>query len=385
MSSIAEYIKMQNRINEQFGVPKAVSAITMDRSLIACADVARQAANIQLEPALFGIVKELQKYNEMHESIYKSTMAMQRGLGPVLEEYNSISGLVNTARMVQESIQPIADSMKGIQSVLQDTQVLSQLADIRNHVLKEPSVWVSLQEAVKNQIDTSLWEDNVQQTDFNELQAKEMKEDILMLTEEDDKAGYLSRFFEKWGIGGKTVIIIIVSNILSVFFSGLLERYMEPVYKVLTPSFLLQEEHANTENRIEIPVNTEIHVWNDVTSNLVEITYKTDDTEYQGYMTQEEFEANTEMISDGVKLEHIVFVSDVTQLLSDKWHIQPEQAYNFLKNDTDLVNEYLLKHYDVLGLLDESELVENIEKYCEQHEISIPAVNESDDNSARKE
>lgn len=102
-------------------------------------------------------------------------------------------------------------------------------------------------------------------------------------------------------------------------------------------------------------------------------------------MTQEEFEANTEMISDGVKLEHIVFVSDVTQLLSDKWHIQPEQAYNFLKNDTDLVNEYLLKHYDVLGLLDESELVENIEKYCEQHEISIPAVNESDDNSARKE
>jgi len=41
------------------------------------------------------------------------------------------------------------------------------------------------------------------------------------------------------------------------------------------------------------------------------------------------------------------------------------------------LNEYLLKHYDVLELLDEAELVENIEKYCGEQGIKIPTMEES--------
>lgn len=78
-----------------------------------------------------------------------------------------------------------------------------------------------------------------------------------------------------------------------------------------------------------------------------------------------------------MELEHIIFVNDVTQILSEKWNIKPEQAYSFIKDDTDLLNEYLLKHYDVLELLDEVELIENIEKYCRKKGITIPSVEES--------
>ena len=67
------------------------------------------------------------------------------------------------------------------------------------------------------------------------------------------------------------------------------------------------------------------------------------------------------------------------QILSEKWNIQPEQVYYFLKDDTDLLNDYLLKHYDVLQLLDEAELIGNIEKYCGEQGITIPIMQESND------
>ena len=201
-----------------------------------------------------------------------------------------------------------------------------------------------------------------------------MQEDILMLTETEDKVGFLTQFLAKWGEKGRAIIVSVIKWIMITFIAGLVEHWCEPVYKVLTPSFLLQEENTDSENKTEIPVNTEIHVWNDITNNFIEITYKIDETEYQGYMEQGEFEANTEKISDEVELGHIIFINDVTQMLSEKWNIKPEQVYSFLKEDTDLLNAYLLKHYDVLELLDEAELIENIEAYCEEQGILIPTI-----------
>lgn len=377
MSSMEEFIRTQNRIREQFAVPKAVSALTMDGSMQAYESAAKAAASIQVEPALLGFAKELQKYREMHESVYKSFSAVQQVLSPVLEEYHRVSEVVSVAKKVQESIQPITNYLKDIQPVLPDTKVLSQLAEIRSRVLLEPSVLIGLQEAIETQINSSLWEYEVEQDELEEPFSDEMQEDILMLAETEDKVGFLSQFLAKWGENGKAIIVSVIKWIMITFIAGLMEHWCEPVYKVLTPSFLLQEENADIENKIEIPVNTEVHVWNDITNNFIEITYKIDDTEYQGYMEQGEFETNTEKISDEVELEHIIFINDVTQMLSEKWNIQPEQVYYFLKDDTDLLNDYLLKHYDVLQLLDEAELIGNIEKYCGEQGITIPIMQES--------
>lgn len=379
MSSMEEFIRTQNRIREQFAVPKAVAALTMDGSMQAYASATKAVASIQVEPAILGFAKELQKYREMHESVYKSFSAVQQVLRPVLEEYNRVSEVVSVAKKVQESIQPITNYLKDIQPVLPDTKVLSQLAEIRSRILLEPSILLGLQEAVESHINTSIWEYEEKSDYLSESLTEEMQEDILILTEAEDKVGFLSAIVEKWGEKGKKVIIAFIKAIIIAFFSGLFQKWCEPVYKVLTPSFLLQEENADTENKIEIPVNTEVHVWNDITNNFVEITYKIDEKEYQGYMEQGEFEANTEKISDEVKLEHIIFINDVTQMLSEKWNIQPEQVYSFLKGDTDLLNNYLIKHYDVLELLDETDLIGNIEKYCEDQGILIPTSEECND------
>lgn len=376
-----EFIRTQNRIREQFAVPKAVSALAMDRSLYAYTNAVKQAASIQTEPALQSLAKELQRYREMNEAVYKNFSVVQQTLSPVLEEYHRVSEVVSVTKKFKESMQPITNYLKDIQPVLPNPKVLSQLAEIRSRILVEPSVLIGLQEAIETQINSSLWEYEGDQEKFEEPFEEKMQEDILMLAEAEDKAGFLKQFLVKWGEKGKKIMVAVIQWILLTFLAGLMDHWCEPVYRVLTPSFLFQEEKADTENKIEIPVNTEVHVWNDITNNFIEITYKIDDTEYQGYMKQEEFETNTEKISNEVELEHILFINDVTQLLSEKWNIQSEEVYSFLKDETDLLNEYLLKHYDVLKLLEEAELVENIEKYCEEKGITVISSEKIDENT----
>ena len=379
MSGMEDFIKSQNRIIERLVVPKVATALTTDRGMLAYTNAVTQVASMQVEPALFSFITELQKYREVNDAIFKSFVPVQQTLNSIFEEYHKVSKLVSVAQKVQESIQPISSYLKDIQPVWLDTKLFSQLADFRSRVLVEPSVLLGMQEVIEAQINSSLWEYEVKLDVFEEPFVDEIQEDILWLAETEDKVGVLNQFIAKWGEKGKAIIISVIKWTMITFIAGLLEHWCEPVYKVLTPSFLLQEENADTENRIEIPINTEIHVWNDITNNFIEITYELENKEYQGYMEQKEFEKNTEKISDEVELGYIVFVNNVTQLLAKEWNIQPEQVYSFLKDDTDLLNDYLLKHYDVLGLLDEVQLVDSIEQYCDEQGITIPRHGESND------
>lgn len=379
MSGMEDFIKSQNRIIERLVVPKVATALTLDRGMPAYTNAVTQVASMKVEPALFSFMTELQKYREVNEAVFKSFVPVQQTLNSIFEEYHKVSKLVSIAQKVQESIQPISSYLKDIQPVWLDTKLFLQLTDIRNRVLLEPSVLLGMQEVIEAQINSSLWEYEVKQDVFEDPFVDEIQEDILWLAETEDKVGFLNQFIAKWGEKGKAIIISVIKWTMITFIAGLLEHWYEPVYKVLTPSFLLQEENADTENRIEIPINTEIHVWNDITNNFIEITYELENKEYQGYMEQKEFEKNTEKISDEVELGHIVFVNNVTQLLAKEWNIQPEQAYSFLKDDTDLLNDYLLKHYDVLGLLDEVQLVDSIEQYCDEQRVTIPRHGKSND------
>ncbi len=372
MSSMEDFIQVQKRIKEQFTVPQAVFALKMDGGMLAYANAARTAASIQIDPSFLSAMTELQRYKEKYESAYKSVAVIQQTLNPVLEEYHRISEAVSVVRNVQESILPITNYLKDIKPVLPDTKVFSQLEEIRSRFILQPAVLIGLQEAIEAQINASLWEYETEQDELQEPISDEIKEDILLMPDEEDTAGWLERFLKKWGEKGKAIIVSVLKSLLATILAGLITHCCEPVYKVVTQSFLLQEENADTENKIEIPVNTEIHVWNDITNNFIEITYNIDGREYQGYMEQNEFNANTEKISDEVELEHIVFINEATQVLSEKWNALPEQVYSFLKDDTDLLNGYLLKHYDILVLLDNEEFVETFERHCKAQKIEIP-------------
>lgn len=141
---------------------------------------------------------------------------------------------------------------------------------------------------------------------------------------------------------------------------------------MIATTFLRQEESIEATELTEISRNTEIHVWNEVTNNFVEITYQLNGTEYQGYITKEELENNAELVSGEVIYEQISFMNDMVEILAEKWDADPESVYEFLNNETDLVNTYILKCYDALKHLDETELVRILEEYCKSNEIEIP-------------
>ena len=113
---------------------------------------------------------------------------------------------------------------------------------------------------------------------------------------------------------------------------------------MIATTFLRQEESVEATELTEIPRNTEIHVWNEVTNNYVEITYQLNGTEYQGYITKDELENNTELVSGEVTYEHISFINDMVEVLAERWDADPDSVYKFLNNETNLVNTYILNN-----------------------------------------
>lgn len=139
---------------------------------------------------------------------------------------------------------------------------------------------------------------------------------------------------------------------------------------MIAPSFL-NEEAVSDSAKIEIPVNTDVLVWGDVTNNYISVTYKLNGSEFSGYITKEELENNAEKISNEVKWEHIVFVEEVVKFFAESWNVSPEKVYDILNEDTNLLDVYLIEHYDVLKDLDNIQRLHLFEKYCEEKGINI--------------
>ena len=386
MSSIEDAIRLHNSIAEQFSVRNAVSAFINNSGAAAYLNAVNEfKQNLHLQPAFLEFQQEMKGFYRAQESVFQGISAFHNMIQPVLQEYQVVAGITNFVNQVQASMQPIRSCLQSIQPILQESQVFAQLTEIRNQVMLNPSLLTGSQQALEEQIDASVWEVEAEQDTWEQTIEEEMCEEILSLTECDDKAGAINQFLAKWGEKGKKLLIELVKWLTTALLSGWIAYGCESVYKVITPTICLEEENLETAERTEIPVNTEIHVWNEITNNFIEVTYKVDDVEHQGYITQEELNTNTELISGEVELEHIVFINNVTNLLAARWEMDPEQVYAFLKDDADLINGYLLKHYDVLSLLDEDGFMETLEAYCAKEGIELPKEEEKPELALNQE
>lgn len=313
---------------------------------------------------------ESERISQLVEPMNQSYRAICGTLVPVLDSYNKISELTCVSRQVAELLEPLSMSTKVLQNISPALDEFSKISTLTTHVLKEPSLLTYLHEVIKSQIDTSLWDY------FESLEDDEIDIDVLDEAIEIIKSPgvgeKMQAFLKEKGEAGKKILAKIVYNLFIIFISGYLTHCFEPIYKVMTPSFLRQEDNAETTELVEIPKNTEIHVWNEVTNNYIEITYQIDGQEYQGYITRKELEQNTELISGEVSLEQIVFINDIVEALAERWDASPNSTYKFLNEETNLINTYILKCYDALKLLDESEIINNLEEHCEQKGIAIP-------------
>ena len=325
MSSIEESIRLHNSIAEQFSVTNAVSAFINNSGAAAYLNAVNEfKQNLHLQPAFLEFQQEMKGFYRAQESVFQGISAFHNMIQPVFQEYQVVAGITNFVSQVQASMQPIRSCLQSIQPILQESQAFAQLTEIRNQVMLNPSLLTGLQQALEEQIDASVWEVEAEQDTWEQTIEEEMYEEILSLTECEDKTGAMKLFLTKWGEKGKKLLIELIKWLTTAFLSGWIAYGCESVYKVISPTICLQEEDSETAERMEIPVNTEIHVWNEITNNYIEVTYKVDEVERQGFIPQEEFNANTELISDEVELEHIVFINNVTNLLAARWEMDPE-------------------------------------------------------------
>lgn len=339
------------------GVPKSTFAIALENS------------------SLGKMQKELQTIKSIALEKNVGYYAMAQGITSVLENYHQLSEVTCVAKQLAEAFQPlsaVSTSLVGMDAI---ANAISPISELSSMVIKNPSLLTCLHSVLESQIDTSLFDylNKKDQTADAQL-AESMCEELISIVDEENKESLIKQIITKYGEKGKRLLAEILRTLLIQFFCGWFAYCSEPIYKVITPSFLRPEQSIESTQTEKIPANTEVHVWGDVANNFVEISYSIDDVHYQGYMSREEFEKNTQKISNEVELEHICFIYEIVEVLSECWNIDNETIYSFLKDDTNLLNEYVLEHYDVLKHMENEELVSVLEAYCEEQGIVIPKV-----------
>ncbi len=380
--NVWENIRKQNEMIQKMMEPV--------NTVYTAASAAEFQANITVRSVIESInaMPAFQEYYDINrkvfESIYGTANVVQESLRSVLEQYRVVEEMTSVARVVQERLLPMSKAWEEIQPVWAKSEAFVQLRELVGSVSCGISDMVELKEALEAELNASLWETyETSETEWlpdefweeiEEESREDFKNDFISLTNEADKSSGVKLFLKKWGEIGRKKIIQLLIWLISTFCGGFLAYISEPVYKIMAPSALLKEENDIIEGTINIPVNTEIHVWNQTTNNFIEVTCKIDGIEYDGYIKQEEFEANTEKIANEIAWEHIVYIDSVTKLLAEKWGAEPKQVYKFLKEDTDLLDKFLLEHYEVLSLLDDDELVVTIEKHCMEEKIELTAL-----------
>lgn len=374
MNELEKIIRKQQEVVDRLncsGVFSALKTLEESPALRALRQYERTIASLHEDGALRILREEAERTQRLLAPLNSYTTAFGN-LTSVMESYRGINELTCVSRQVAELIEPWSMSTKALQSITPAMESLAKLSSLTNRVFEEPSLLTHLHEVLESQIDTSLWDYYDSINEVGENFDEETVEEISEIIQSPDIIERIKIFLREKGELGKQAIVAIVVWITLEFLSGLLSYCSEPIYKVIATTFLRQEESIEATELTEIPRNTEIHVWNEVTNNFVEITYQLNGTEYQGYITKEELENNAELVSGEVTYEQISFMNDMVEILAEKWDADPESVYEFLNNETDLVNTYILKCYDALKHLDETELVRILEEHCKSNEIEIP-------------
>ena len=372
MDTIKKLVE-EKSLSKYTGALSGLNALVNSPSYLALKSIAENSAVTSLQNSgLFALKRELQQKQVLCNSSFKGAVAGLEAIKPVLDNYNRVAELTCVSKEMAALLQPLSASSIALQSLKPMVETISRFGELSTLVMNKPSLLTHLHTALESQIDTSLWDywdymDEISEDDID----SSMEDEIVAIVSEENKVGLIKQFIACYGEKGKKILVAVLSFIVLSFFDNLIGFCSEPIYKMIVPAILWQEESAESSQKDEIPANTEIHIWGDVTNNFIEISYSIADKEYQGYISKEDLENNSQKISNEMEWEHVVFINEIVELLAERWNLECETVYKFLKDDTDIMNDYILEHYDVLCLIEKEELVNVIEQYCEKEGIVI--------------
>lgn len=373
MDTIKKLVE-EKSLSKYTGTLSGLNALVNSPSYLALKSIAENSAVTSLQNSgLLALKRELQQKQVLCNSCFKGSVAALEAIKPVLDNYNRVAELTCVSKEMAALLQPLSASSIAFQSLKPMAQTVSKLGELSTLVMNKPSLLTHLHTALESQIDTSLWDywdymDEISEDDID----SSMENEIVAIVSEENKEGLIQQFISRYGEKGKKVLVLLVRRLIATFMSGLMTFYCEPIYKMMIPSALRQEQSIESTQIEEIPVNTEIHVWGDVTNNFIEISYSIEDKEYQGYISKEELENNSQKISNEMEWEHVVFINEIVELLAERWNLECETVYKFLKDDTAIMNDLILEHYDALCFIDKKEVMDMIEKYCVEKDIVVP-------------
>lgn len=406
-ASVAEAMKSNHNLN---GIQKMIQNAMQINSAVSAAEVMRSCFGINaiLQDAMVknslwkelsiasktmrtiygypkwnSIVEETQKMSKMVEAFGIKAIAEQLERQSILEE--TIRLTTRDGRLMEESTRR---SMEGMNFSSQMTEMfntsfgaikygktfkisdLDALSSITRRLYEQPDLLEELRRAVELQVKTierECYEPNCECKD--EFTEDEIKE-FMNAVDSPNIVEKIQLFVAEYGERGKRLLIKFWTDVISMALAGYIAYCCTPVYKILVPSILL-EEAGESKVVTEIPANTQINLWSEVNNDYVSVTYDLDGKEFSGYITRKDLENNAVKVSNEVKWEHIVFIDEIVKLFADKWSVTPENVYAFLKEDTNLLDTYLLEHYDVLIKLDDNQRLNIFEKHCKEHGIDI--------------
>ncbi len=324
-----------------------------------------QRMNQNMELLRNDILSELSRNQSIMQNLFKDTM---RDSMMWEEKFKSTIYMTNTASQIAKIFANHNINNLRMTDILANTGCITDLSDYMSRLYENPDLIRDLCLAVDDGNDFADLDAicSEEEDSFSEIQINEFI-DVIKSSNYAEKIG---NYIEKYGIKGKLFICAVLVWFLQQFVSGFVNYCSAPIYKMIVPSFL-SEEAVSGSAKIEIPVNTDVLVWGDVTNNYISVTYELNGSEFSGYITKEELENNAEKISNEVKWEHIVFVEEVVKFFAESWNVSPEKVYDILNEDTNLLDVYLIEHYDVLKDLDNIQRLNLFEKYCEEKGINI--------------
>lgn len=334
--------------------------------------------NISYDSGLSHIIESASQMNKIFNGYNSSFDALNRSIIPALEQYNSrVSNMTSGFNQMNVLTQPISSMGVALQHVSMSLEHLPAFSALQTRIFEQPDLMSYLHEAIDSQIDTSLWDyfDSLED-DSEVIIDNTIVEEILEISKSSDIKKQFNIFIAEKGKVGLEILKRIFLALLSTFLIGLFNHCCEPIYQSIESFILRPIESVENAEPKEIPPNTELHLWGNFENDFIEITGQLDGEEFYGYISKEDLEAKSKKISGEVTLDHLLFINHLTNIFSEYWGLEPDVVYSFFNQEINLVNSYILEHYEVLKELDDEELINVVETYCKENEITIPKLRE---------
>ena len=325
-------------------------------------------------PGLKAMQESIAQLSEAFKPFYNKELFIGN-VTAALENYTSFSQLVSTSKQMSKLVQPFVSNVDFAKSITPTMKYITSVSEFSIKEFYDSSFIEHLNELIDCSIDTSIFDYWEQNGEYDTAQldiTPEMKADIVELSQNPSNEGIIKKLWNQYGYKGKAILLGILMFFICEFFGGLFNAWIEPIYEAVNPIQLQCIESDNRQELSEVPAHAQIHIWSDRSEDLIEITYVCDDVEYQGYITKDDLEKNSRKVSEGMDWDHMTFINDTVELLSQHWHVEEEEIYRFITEDTNLVDEYIMGNYEALYCLEDKTLINAIESYCKTKGIVLP-------------